>query len=79
MEVLHCSYTMGTPGSSDIYTLSPQACGPRASDVYIRQTTHVHGIAIKCKSRYVCMYVCTYVCINVHSYDRICYAFLVSK
>ena len=47
MEVLHSSYTMGTHGSLDIYTLSPQACGPRALGVYIRQTTRAHGITIK--------------------------------
>ena len=41
-EVLHGSYTMGTRGSPDIYTLSP-----RASGVYIRQTTCAHGITIK--------------------------------
>ena len=34
-------YTMGTSGLPDIYTLSP-----RASGVYIRQTTHTHGITI---------------------------------
>ena len=33
---------MGTRGSPDIYTLSP-----RASGVYIRQTTLAHGITIK--------------------------------
>ena len=56
MEVLHSSYTMGTHGSPDIYTqsprayiytLSPWAYGPRASGVYIRQTTCVYGISIK--------------------------------
>ena len=45
--VLHISYTMCTRGSPDIYTLSPRACGPRASGVYIRQTTRAHGITIK--------------------------------
>ena len=34
-------YAMGTSGLPDIYTLSPQALG-----VYIRQTTHAHGITI---------------------------------
>ena len=38
---------MCTRSSPDIYTLSPRACGPRASGVYIRQTTRAHGIAIK--------------------------------
>ena len=45
--VLHISYTMCTRGLPDIYTLSPRACGPRASGVYIRQTTRAHGITIK--------------------------------
>ena len=49
-EVLHSSYTMGTCGSPDIYTLSPRACGPRALGVYIRQTTRAHGITIKSKN-----------------------------
>ena len=38
------SYTIGTRGLPDIYTLSPQAYGPQASGVYIRQTTSAHGI-----------------------------------
>ena len=46
-EVLHSCYTMGTHGSPDIYILSPQACGPLASGVYIRQTTYAHDITIK--------------------------------
>ena len=46
-KVLHNSYTMCTCGSPDIYTLSPRACGPRASGVHIRQTTRAHGITIK--------------------------------
>ena len=33
---------MGTRGLPEIYILSPRACGPRALDVYIRQTTHAH-------------------------------------
>ena len=45
--MLHNSYTMCTRGLPDIYTLSPRACGPRASGVYIRQTTRAHGITIK--------------------------------
>ena len=39
---------MGTRGLSDIYTLSPQACGPRALGVYIRQTTRAHVTTIYC-------------------------------
>ena len=41
-KVVHNSCNMGTCGLPDIYTLSPQACGPRALGVYIRQTTHGH-------------------------------------
>ena len=37
---------MCTRGLLDIYTLSPRACGPRALGVYIRQTTHAHGIIV---------------------------------
>ena len=40
--------TMGTCGLPVSYTLSPRACSPQASGVYIRQTTHVHGITSKC-------------------------------
>ena len=36
------SYTLGTRGLPDIYTLSPHT-----SCVYIRQATRVHGITIK--------------------------------
>ena len=39
MEILHISYNMGKSGLPDIYTRSPWASG-----VYIRQTTHAHGI-----------------------------------
>ena len=41
MASLNISYAMGTPDLPDIYTLSP-----RASGVYIRQTTRDHGITI---------------------------------
>ena len=44
--MVHISYTMSTRGLPDMYTLSPRACGPRASGVHIRQTTRVHGITI---------------------------------
>ena len=37
---------MGTCGLPDIYTLSPWACNPKSSDVYIRQTTLVHVTTI---------------------------------
>ena len=42
----HNSYTMCIHGLPDMYTLSPQACGPRALGVHIKQTTHAHGITI---------------------------------
>ena len=32
----HNSYTMCMSGLPDMYTLSPRACGPWASDVHIR-------------------------------------------
>ena len=48
-------YTMCTRGSPDIYTLSPWACGPRASGVYIRQTTRAHSITIKYSPSFVFM------------------------
>jgi len=37
--VLHNSCNTGTHGLPDMSTLSPRACGPRASGVHIRQTT----------------------------------------
>ena len=37
---------MGTCGSPGIYTLRPRAYGPQDLGVYIRQTTHAHGITI---------------------------------
>ena len=46
VAMVHISYTMSTRGLPDMYTLSPRACGPQASGVHIRQTTHVHGITI---------------------------------
>ena len=46
-QVVHNSCNMGTCGLPDIYTLSPQACGPCAFGVYIRQTTHAHVTIIK--------------------------------
>ena len=61
--MLHGSYNMGTRGLPDIYTLSPQACGPWASGVYIRKTTCAHGITIKCVC--VCLCVCTHICMCI--------------
>ena len=48
-SVTHSSYTIGTHGLPDIYTLSPWALG-----VYIRQITCAYGITIKCS--YVAMF-----------------------
>ena len=38
---------MGTCVLPGMHTLSPQACSPRASGVYINQTTRAHSITIK--------------------------------
>ena len=35
-QAVHNSCNMGTRGLPDIYTLSPQGCGPRALGLYIR-------------------------------------------
>ena len=35
---------MGTRALPDMYALSPRACGPRASGIHIRQSTHAHVI-----------------------------------
>ena len=40
----HNSYAMFTCSLPGMYILSPQACGPRALGVHIKQTTHVHGV-----------------------------------
>ena len=42
----HISYTMCARDLTDIYTLSPPACGPQALGVYISQIPHTHGITI---------------------------------
>ena len=55
----HISYTMSTRGLPDMYTLSPRACGPRASGVHIRQTTCVHGITITYIYIYIYIYIYT--------------------
>ena len=44
---VHNSCNIGTRGLPDIYTLSPRACGPCASGVYIRQTTRAHVTTIQ--------------------------------
>ena len=53
----HNSYTMCIRGLPDMYTLSPWACGPRASGVHIRQTTHAHGITITHTHIYIYIYI----------------------
>ena len=37
---------MGTHALPDMYTISPLACGPRASGIHIRQTIHAHVMTI---------------------------------
>ena len=65
---------MCTRGLPDVYTLSPQACGPRASGVYIRQTTRAHGITTKYiyihihTHIYIYIYICVCVCIYIYIY-----------
>ena len=49
MKVLHNSCNTVTRGLPDISTLSPRACGPRASGVRIRQTTRACVTTIKCR------------------------------
>ena len=39
---------MGTRALPDMYALSPWACGPRALDIHIRQSTHAHVTTITC-------------------------------
>ena len=39
--------TRALPDISDMRVLSPLACGPWASGINIRQSTHVHIITIK--------------------------------
>ena len=63
----HNSYTMCIRGLPDMYTLSPRACGPQASGVHIRQTTHAHGITI-----YIYIYIYIYTCIYIYIYIYIC-------
>ena len=43
-KVSHNSCNMGIHGLPYTYTLSPRACGPWVSGVYIRQNTRAHGI-----------------------------------
>ena len=68
---------MCTRGLPDIYTLSPRACGPRASSVYIRQTTRAHGITIKCipLSFEIWVYTHVHVIINKCTYTTNKYVF----
>ena len=61
----HNSYTMCIRGLPDMYTLSPRACGPRASGVHIRQTTHAHGITIT----YTYIIYIIYIYIYASKYD----------
>ena len=52
---------MTTSGLPDTYALDPRACSPRASGVYIRQTTPAHGITIKYQP------MCNHVWANQHN------------
>ena len=45
---------MGTRALPDMYALSPRACGPRASGIHIRQSTHAHVITYT----YICDRIC---------------------
>ena len=51
IEVLQNSCNTGTRSLLDTSTLSPWACGPRASGVHIRQITCAHVTTIKCDTR----------------------------
>ena len=42
-EVIHNTCNMGARDLPDMYALSPQACGPRASGIHIRQIPHAHA------------------------------------
>ena len=64
--------TRGLPG---IYTLSPRACGPRASGVYIRQTTRAHGITTK----YIYIDIYIYIYIYIYTYSYVTFSHLRSK
>ena len=46
--MLHNSCNTGTRGLPDMSTLSPRACGPRASGVHIRQTTRACVTTVTC-------------------------------
>ena len=67
-QVVHNSCNMCTRGLPDIYsnTLSPQACGPRSLDVYIRQTTRAHVTTIQ----YVLLKALPPVCMKYTARDE---------
>jgi len=50
MEVLYISCNICTRDLPDMYALSPQACGPRALGIHIRQIPCAHVTTIT----YVC-------------------------
>ena len=66
--MVHISYTISTRGLPDMYTLSPQACGPWASGVHIRQTTCVHSITIT--------YIITYIS-GITGYLIVCVPYII--
>ena len=73
----------------NIYTLSPRACSPQASGVYIRQTTHAHGITNTCAFCFCSSNNCiNYLMLNAESklkpgtpifYDHLLYGTTVFK
>ena len=73
----HNSYTMSTRGLPDMYTLSPLACGPRASGIHIRQTTRVHGITIRCTELGKLLHITSYF--QTKNYLKVTYYVLYLK
>ena len=49
MKVLHSICNMDTRDLPVMFTLSPQACGPHALGVHIRQTTHTPMLQLSTK------------------------------
>ena len=66
--MIHITCNMGARDLPDMYALSPQACGPRALGIHIRQIPRAHV-----KLLHVRVYVYTYVCMCVRMYVCIVY------
>ena len=62
--MIHITCNMGNPDLPDTYALSPQACGPRALGIHIRQIPPAHVTTYTCICVCVCVYRCV-VCISV--------------